>query len=423
MDKEKGVMPSVIYKRVTCRACGCGNLELIFSLRPTPIGDAYITSDNLNDPQPSYPIDLHMCADCGLAQLMDVIDPKVLYGDYLYITASSVTLADHFQEYAERVIGRCNLIPRSLVIDIGSNDGTLLRYFQIGGMSVLGVEPSPQIAAQASANGIKTISEFFSVATARNIVADYGKAKLITANNVFANIDDLQDWVEAIKIVLAKDGVFVFESYYLADVVKNMVFDFIYHEHLSAFSIKPIQALFNRMGLELFAVERVSTKGGSLRYFIQWGDGPLFKDGSVDLLRAQEEEMGLYDKEIYNKFSQKISVLKRDVCLTLARLKKEGKTIAGFGASITGTTLIYHFELGEYLDYLLDDNPAKQGKYSPGLHLPVYPAEEMYWRKPDYIVILAWRFAKIVIGKNSRYLNEGGSFLVPVPDLSIINSV
>ena len=421
MFSKKETMPSVIYRRTTCRACGGRHLDLIFALQPTPIGDAYVTAELISEPQPSYPIDLYMCADCGLAQLIDVIDPEVLYKDYLYITSSSTDLAEHFQGYANRVVSRCNLSPNSLVVDIGSNDGTLLRCFQNSGMSILGVEPSPQIATHAHANGVRTVNKFFSSESAQGIVDEYGSAKLVTANNVFANIDNLQDWVDAIKIVLAPDGVFVFESYYLADLVNNLVFDFIYHEHISSFSVKPIQILFKRVGLELIAVEKIPTKGGSLRYFVQWCDGPLVNDGSVELLLAEEEAMGLYDKEIYVRFSQKISRLKQQVCQTLAQVKKEGKSIAGFGASITGTTLIYHFGLGEYIDYLLDDNPAKQGRYSPGLHLPVLPSSEIYRLKPDYIVILAWRFAETIIAKNQRYLDEGGCFLVPVPSVSAVS--
>lgn len=412
-------MANVIHRRSDCRGCGSCDLELVFSLKPSPIGDAYVTPERVNVPQPSYPIDLFMCRQCGLAQIMDVIDPEILYGEYIYVTASSMGLREHFRSYADSVTDRCRLISGSLVVDIGSNDGTLLRRFQERGMNVLGVEPATHIAAHATASGIKSIDKFFTPDLARQMVAEHGHAKLVTANNVFANIDDLMSWVNAVNELLADNGVFVFESYYLADLVKNMVFDFIYHEHLSAFSVKPIQFLFERIGLELVAVERVPTKGGSLRYFVQRPGGALAKDGSVAELRTLEDNMGLYRKETFSAFADKINGLKKEMQKFLSQAKSEGKSIAGFGASITGTTLIYHFEIGEYLDYLVDDNLEKQGRFSPGLHLPVLPTSALYERKPDYVVALAWRFAEPFIKKNRAYLECGGCFVIPVPEFRV----
>jgi hypothetical protein len=351
---------------------------------------------------------------------MDVIDPEILYGEYIYVTASSMGLADHFRDYADSVTGRCGLNPNSLVVDIGSNDGTLLRRFKDCGMSVLGVEPATHIAAEATATGIKTIGKFFTPDLAKQIAAEHGRAKLVTANNVFANIDDLMSWVNGVNELLADDGVFVFESYYLADLVQNMVFDFIYHEHLSAFSVKPIQFLFKRVGLELVAVQRVDTKGGSLRYFVQRPKGPLEIDGSVDKMLMSEDSLGLYRKETFSAFTEKVNGLKEKTKKFLTQAKSEGKSIAGFGASITGTTLIYHFEIGEYLDYLVDDNPAKQGRFSPGLHLPVLPSSALYERKPDYLVVLAWRFAEPFIKKNHAFLDGGGCFVIPVPEFKVV---
>lgn len=413
-------MAEIIHRRNDCRGCGSHDLELVFSLKASPIGDAFVTAAQINVPQPSYPIDLHMCRQCGLAQIMDVVDPEVLYGEYIYVTASSMGLDEHFRSYADSVLARCRLSRGSLVVDIGSNDGTLLRRFQERGMNTIGVEPAAHIAACATADGIKTIGKFFTLDLARQIVADHGHAKLITANNVFANIDDLLSWVKAVDELLAYDGVFVFESYYLADLVKNMVFDFIYHEHLSAFSVKPIQALFDHVGLELVAVERVPTKGGSLRYLIQRHHGPLVKDCSVAEFLMLENSMGLYGKEIFTAFARKISCLKDETNKFLAQAQSEGKSIAGFGASITGTTLIYHFEIGKYLEYLVDDNLAKQGKFSPGLHLPVLPSSILHERKPDYVVILAWRFAGQFIKKNRAYLDGGGRFVIPVPEFKVV---
>ena len=412
-------MKKLVHRRNTCRACLSHDLKLIFNLKPTPIGDAYVTVENLDISQPSFPIDLFICNKCGLAQLTDVIDPKVLYGDYIYQTGSSSGLSEHFNAYATHVVERVKLTPNSLVVDIGSNDGTLLRSFKEIGMKVLGIEPASHIAGIATSSGIDSIPEFFSPALAEKIVQSRGNAKLITANNVFANIDDLISWVDGINILLAEDGVFVFESYYLSDLIENMVFDFIYHEHLSSFSVKPIKTLFENAGLKLVAVERVATKGGSLRYFVQRRGGPLKDDESVAKLLAHEETVGVYNPSTYIELSNKIDVLRKKTKNFLSKAKEDGKSIVGFGASITGTTLIYHYEIGKYLDFLVDDNVAKQGRFSPGLHLPVYSPEVINKLKPDYIVLLAWRFAEEIINKNIDYINNGGIFIIPNPEFRL----
>lgn len=413
-------MNRIIHRRENCRGCGSKNIELFFKLNPSPIGDAFILKEKLNLVQPLYPIDLFMCSDCGLAQLSDVIDPDVLYGDYIYITSSSYNLNKHFEKYAEDVIIKCKIKKGDFVIDIGSNDGTLLSFFKKGGMRVLGIEPAEHISELANNNGIKTRNGYFNSELVNSVLTREGKPKLITANNVFANIDDINAWVSAIRDLLDKNGVYVFESYYLADLIENMVFDFIYHEHISSFSVKPIKALFEKYGLELASVERVSTKGGSLRYFVQFPGGPLDQDNSVYDALVFEERVGLYSKSTYDAYAEKINILKDRLKEFLVKAKKDNKTIAGFGASITGTTLIYHFEIGEYIDYIVDDNIAKQGRYSPGHHIPVYPTGLIYEKKPDYVIVLAWRFADIFIQKNQKFLEDGGKFILPLPNFKVL---
>jgi len=413
---------NIMQRRDTCRGCGGIELDLILSLNPSPIGDAYISADKSKHPQPTYPIDLYMCRNCGLSQLIDVIDPEVLYGDYIYVTASSLGLDKHFSEYVKNVLSICDVPSYSLVMDIGSNDGTLLKHFQKQKMNVLGVEPASHIADEANSNGVQTINGFFTPDLARKILLEHGKVKIITSNNVFANIDNIIAWLEAVKIVLDDDGVYVFESFYLLDVVRNMVFDFIYHEHLTAFSVKPVKALAEKVGLELVNVQHVDTKGGSLRYFLQKENGPLKDDGSVLEYLKKENVAGLYNIDIYKVFANEINLLKNKTKEFLSNLKNTGVSIAGFGASITCTTLIYHFEIGEYIDYLIDDNPSKQGLFSPGLHLPVYSSEILSDKKPDYVIILAWRFSATLINNNKDYINNGGCFIVPIPEFQIIEN-
>jgi len=413
-------MTSVITRRKTCRMCSSRNLKLVFQMAPSPIGDAFITEKEIDHTQDLYPIDLFMCQDCGLSQLTDIIDPNILYKDYIYVTGSSFGLSEHFRSYAEDVVNQLSLPPGSLVVDIGSNDGTLLRFFKDHDMQVLGIDPASEIAQNATRAGIETLPEFFTPDLAKKIRNEYGSATLIVANNVFANIDDLNTLGEGVRTLLADDGVFTFESFYLADVIQNMVFDFIYHEHLSSFSVKPVQRFFECIGMELFDVKRVPTKGGSLRYFVQKADGPRAIETALTSLIDFEEQLGLYSPKMFSTFSDTVDELKAETHSLLQDLKAKGKHIAGFGASITGTTLIYHFGIGEFLDYLIDDNPAKQGRFSPGLHLPVFPSDALYERKPDYVIVLAWRFVEPIVKKNNAYLEQGGHFIVPVPEVRII---
>jgi SAM-dependent methyltransferase len=400
--------------------CGSSNLSLVYQLAPSPIGDAYVTADQLNISQESYPIDLFLCLDCGLAQLLDIIAPEVLYTNYIYLTSSSSEMREHFYKYAKQVTENIKPAPGALVVDIGSNDGTLLRQFKNHGFHVLGVEPAHEIARKATEDGVETITGFFTPELALRIKQEYGQASIITANNVFANVDDLVSMTEGIRSLLASDGVFIFESFYLADVIRNMVFDFIYHEHLSAFSVAPVQRFFQHLGMQLIDVQRVPTKGGSLRYTIQPAGGPRVVSPSIISMLNYEETFGLYRPETFKAFLIKIDKIKQLTVAYLKKLKTEGKTIAGYGASITGTTLIYHFGIGQYLDCLIDDNPIKQGRFSPGLHIPVYHPQLLYGRKPDYVLILAWRFADAIIQKHNEFIKKGGKFVVPLPELKVI---
>lgn len=415
------MMEPKINRRTTCRMCGSSKLSLVYQLAPSPIGDAYITADMLNISQESFPIDMFLCQDCGLAQLLDIIAPEVLYSEYIYLTGSSSEMKEHFHEYAKQVIDYIKPSSGSLVVDIGSNDGTLLQQFKNHGFHVLGVEPANEIARKATEDGVKTIQGFFTPELALHIKKEYGSASIITANNVFANVDDLISLTEGIRSLLTSDGVFIFESFYLADVIENMVFDFIYHEHLSAFSVLPVKRFFQSMGMQLIDVQRVPTKGGSLRYTIQCAGGPRTVSPSVTTMLKYEENFGLYRPETFTEFLNKIDECKQLTVTHLKKMKSEGKKIAGYGASITGTTMIYHFGIGAYLDYLVDDNPVKQGRFSPGLHIPVYHPQLIYERKPDYVVVLAWRFSDTIIQKHNKFIKQGGKFVIPLPEFKVID--
>jgi SAM-dependent methyltransferase len=413
-------MSETAYRRDNCRLCGGRDLELVLKLAPTPLADAYVPAARVNEPQTCYPLDLFLCRTCGFSQLLDVVQPQAIYTDYIYETVSSLGLIDHFQRYAEDVVQRLRPNKRSLVIDIGSNDGTLLKSFKNLGAKVLGIDPAREIARRATAAGVETLPEFLTAKLAEQLRNERGPAAIVTANNVIANVDDLDEIAVAVRKLLAPDGAFVFESFYLGDLVRNMVFDFIYHEHISCFSVSPVELFFRRHGMELIDVQRIPTKGGSLRYTFQPVGGPRKVAPVIGELKTLEEQQGLGRPETFKAFSDRIESAKQQVLTLLKRLKDEGKRIVGYGASATTTTLVYHFELGSYIDYMVDDYASKQNLFSPGLHIPVLPPEVIYDRKPDYIVVMAWRYWEPIVKKHRRFLETGGRFIVPMPELRIV---
>lgn len=412
-------MSSCHYRRETCRLCGGGDLELVFPLAPTPFADSYIGKESLDKVQEKFPLDLYFCKSCSHLQLLDVIDPEVLYGDYIYFTASSPGLVEHFREYADEVAGVVEPPDGSLAVDIGSNDGTLLKYFKNRAMKVLGIDPAREIAKKATDSGVETIPAFFNAELGSKIRKEYGPATIVTANNVFAHADNLADLAEGIRELLDRDGAFVFEVSYLVDMVQNKVFDWVYHEHLCYHSVKPLDAFFRRHGMELFDVKRVPTKGGSLRGFAQFLDGPRPISPAVGELMKLEEELKFDCPETFKDFSKEIGKAKDELFELLSRLKSEGKVIAGYGASATVTTLIYHFDIGRFLDFIIDDEPSRQNLFSPGHHIPILSPQALYERNPDYVVVLAWRFSEPIMKKHQRYLSEGGHFIVPLPMIEV----
>jgi len=408
------------FTRNTCRLCKSSNIEKIMHVASTPIGDDFIPSDRLDKIQNEYPLDLCLCNDCGLLQLPGVIDPENIYREYLYETSISLGLSNHFHHYGEAVLQRINPEKKSLVIDIGSNDGTLLKFFQGKGMTVMGIEPATELAKKVTASGVETIPEFFTPDLACEIKKERGPATIITANNVFANIDDLDTLIQGIKELLSSDGVFVFETGYMVDLVQNIVVDNIYHEHLCYFSIKPLVKFFKSHGLEMIDVDRIPTKGGSIRCIVQFVGGHRLISPSVPGLMTLETELGFDRSAPFKVFVDRVESVKEKLKTMLIDIKAQGKTIAGYGASVGVTTLLYYLELKDILSFLLDDSLIKHNLYSPGLHIPVLPSETIYERSPDYILILAWRYATPIIKKHQKYLEQGGHFILPLPGLEVI---
>lgn len=413
-------MAALVTKRKVCRMCESSNLTMVLPIKATPIADAYLSVENINSEQPLIPLDLYQCSNCGHAQNLDIVDPSVLFRDYIFMTSGSKGLIKHFESYADEINNKFHPNPGSLVVEIGSNDGTLLKNFQKLGLCTVGIDPADNIAKKANDDGITTINNFFNLETAKNIKAKYGPAKLVLANNVFAHSDNLKSMVEGISQLLDFDGVFVFEVSYLLDIIDNCLFDTIYHEHLSYHSVKPLKMFFARFGLELFDVEKIGSKGGSIRGFVKKSGGVYPVSSIVDKMILNEDLRGLHGPAIFSQYADYIRSRKKDLTNAMELFRRKSKTIVGYGASTTVTTLMYHFEANKLIDYLIDDNDKKHGMYSPGDHLEVRPSSILYGdNKPDVVVIFAWQYADIIISKHGEYIKNGGVFVVPLPNLRI----
>lgn len=415
-------MQKHVKHKTDCRLCGSSSLEHVLLIKPSAIGDAFVTSERKNEPQDLYPLDCYLCLDCGHLQNLDVVDPDVLFRDYTYRTSVSLGLVEHFKQYAHSVVEALGSPKGSLVVEMGSNDGSLLKAFKNEGMRVQGIDPARNIAAAATADGVPTIPDFFTSQLAGKIRDDQGRAALFCANNVFAHIDNMADVVKGIRLLLADDGAFVFEVSYIVDMIDNMVFDTIYHEHVSHHALIPLETFLNKHDMSLFHVERTSTKGGSIRAFAQpksTGKRPL-SEAYLKLV-AEEERRGVTKPKIYHDWFDAIESRKRAVLSYLDKARADGKVVAAYGASTTTTTLLYHFELEGRVKFIVDDNPLKQGRFSPGAHIPVLPSAALATEKPDIVVILAWIYADPILKRNEAYIGAGGKFLVPLPEARIVD--
>ena len=410
------------YLRESCRMCGEGSLTKAMSLTPTPPGNDFLTKEELGRDEPVYPLDLYFCEACHHIQLGHVVDPKILYQkNYSYVSATSAYFVNHLKHYAKDMVERFDLKPGDLAVDIGSNDGTCLSFFKDKGMKVVGVDPATEIAGKATENGIDTIADFFGYKLAVELRKKYGTAKYITSHNACAHIDNLFDVVKGVEHWLDADGVFVLEVGYFVDVYSNTWFDTVYHEHVDYHTVAPFEKLFNRVGMELISVERISPQGGSIRVMAQKKGGIIKRDDSVDELIALEAKLGLDKAETLRKLNHKISQVRDKLHNLIHSLKADGKSIAGFGAPTKATTLMAHFGLdATVLDFIVDDNPLKQGLFTPITHIPVLSADALYKMKPDYVLILAWNFAEPIMQMHKKYSEQVGQFILPMPNPEIV---
>jgi hypothetical protein len=404
-----------------CRICKKSNTKEFLNLGSVALANSYLKPLDVGKPEFTAKLDVWFCQDCGLVQLGTIVSPEKLFRHYLYYSSNSPMLMKHFSDYADEIADMHADKEKAFVVEIASNDGILLRNFKRHGIRFLGVDPAENIAKKANEEGIPTLAEFFNSKTAAAIEKEHGRATAILGNNVFAHIDDIHDVIDGVDALLSEDGFLVLEFPYLVDLLENTEFDTIYHEHLSYFSITPLVKFFAMHRMEIFDVKRTSIHGGSVRLFIQRKGGPRKTMPSVAELLELEKQRGIMELKTYRHFAENVKKLKADLVSLLTKFKKERKSIAAYGAPAKGNTLLCYCGIGtKFLDFTVDRSPYKQGLYTPGMHIPILPPEELMRRKPDYTLILAWNFASEILMQQEQYVEAGGKFIIPVPRPHIV---
>jgi SAM-dependent methyltransferase len=391
-----------------------------------------LTKEQLGQPEEKFPLDLVFCQECTLVQIVETVPPEKLFTDYFYTSSISKTTLDNAKELTTKLIDRLKLDEKSVVVEIGSNDGYLLKNYVDKGIPVWGIEPAQNLAKIANENGIRTASCFFSEEKAKSFTGNGDstkgwdiKADVVHANNVLAHVANLHSVIEGIKILLKPGGVAVVETHYVGDMIYGTEFDCIYHEHLCYYSLHSLEKLFENHGLVLVDVERLQIHGGSLRAYFQRVDGTLSLEDSgwknVDELMSTEIKFGLTDYKIYKGFGKSVEEIKEQLLNGMKLIKKDGKKIAIYGASAKSTTLLNYFGIdSEMIEYVVDDTPSKQGHFTPGTHLPIYSSDKILETMPDFVLILTWNFAEEIMKKNEEYKKRGGFFIIPIPKVEVI---
>jgi SAM-dependent methyltransferase len=404
-----------------CRSCGARNLTPILSLGETPLANALLSAEQLGEPEARFPLDLVLCGTCSLVQITATVPPEQLFGEYLYFSSFSDTMLRHARTLVERVVAERGLTAGSRVVEIASNDGYLLQYYRKAGVQVLGVEPARNIARVAQEKGIPTVCDFFGAEVAQRLARDGMRADVIHAHNVLAHVSDLNGVVSGLAALLAPGGVAIVEAPYVKELIDRTEFDTIYHEHLCYFSLTALDALFRRHELAIVNVENVAIHGGTLRIFATPAGERVPVAESVRALLAEEARWGVGRAESYRSFSDNVSGIRSRLRSVLGDLKKKGSRVAAYGASAKGSTLLNYAGIGkETLDFVADRSTVKQGRYTPGTHLPIYPAEKLLEAMPDYVLLLTWNFADEILEQQSEYRKKGGKFVIPIPDVRVV---
>jgi SAM-dependent methyltransferase len=392
---------------------------MVLSLGHTPLANAFIPAEKSHAPERTYPLELLFCERCFLLQLSERVDPAVLFRDYVYLTGTSSTMARHHEQLVASQDRRIGLDEETLVVDIASNDGSLLKAFAKKGVRTLGIEPASNLAAIARTAGIDTIDRFFDVDCALAVVSDYGTADLVCANNVLAHVPDLNGFLKGCRLLLGDAGVLSVEVPYLVPLLDHLEYDTIYHEHLSYFSILALREAFTRAGLAIFELEHLPIHGGTVRVLARPGQG---SDATVEDACEQERARGLDKTATFREFAKRVERNRAELRSLLETLRREGRKVAAYGAPAKGNTLLNYCGIGpELVGYTVDRNPLKVGKLTPGMRIPVMPREHLEKDPPDYLLILPWNLTDEIMEQEASFRKKGGRFVIPIPDPRVLS--
>lgn len=409
-------------KKRSCRFCGNTLKQSMVDLGMSPLSNSYIKEEDLTAKENFYPLHAFVCENCLLVQLEEFESPETIFGDYAYFSSYSDSWLKHARDYTEMVTSRFALTGESQVIEIASNDGYLLQYFQAKGIPIMGIEPAANVAEVAKGKGIPTLVAFFGKPTAEGLAAQGMQADLLLGKNVLAHVPDLHDFAAGMKILLKPQGVITMEFPHLLQLMQQNQFDTIYHEHFSYFSFLTVLNIFSHYGLTIFDVDEIPTHGGSLRIYARHVEDDSRKSGTrVTELIAKEEAVGLREMSTYQAFSEQVKETKRNILEFLIRIKREGKTVVGYGAPAKGNTLLNYCGIrSDFIDYTVDRSPHKQGLYLPGTHIPIESPDKIRETRPDYVIILPWNLKEEIIDQMAHIREWGGRFVVLIPKVTVI---
>ena len=405
-----------------CRFCKVPLSHTFVDLGMSPPSNSYLNSQQLQSMERFYPLHAYVCPNCFLVQLDEFESPDLIFSNYAYFSSYSQSWLDHANKYVEHMINDFGIGPSHQVMEIASNDGYLLQFFDKHGVPVLGIEPAANVAKVAEGKGIPCLVKFFGLNTAKELAKEDKKADLLLGNNVLAHVPDINDFVKGMKILLNSDGLITMEFPHLLKLIKFNQFDTIYHEHFSYFSLFTVKRIFEKHGLTIFDVEELDTHGGSLRIYAGHSEKIHYIGSKVESLIEKELTAGLGSLETYFHFTEKVHKTKRELLSFLIQAKKSGKSIVGYGAAAKGNTLLNYCGIRhDFIDYVVDRSPHKQNLYLPGTHLPIYPTEKIEETKPDYLLILPWNIKEEVMEQMSHIREWEGRFIVPIPTLEVFD--
>ena len=403
-----------------CLACDDNDVELILDLGLQPLANRLLTQETLTEHEPRFPLRLGICTACWMIQILDIIPPHELFSKYLYYSSFSDLLLRHAQSAAAQYITQFRLDSTSFVVEIASNDGYMLRNFVEAGIPCLGIEPATDIARVAREKGVDTLNDFFNSRTARDLVDARGHADMILANNVFAHVPDINDFLTGLNHLITPEGIIVLEFPYAVDLLTATEFDTIYHEHVFYFTLAALMPLFDRHKLRLFRIEKLTIHGGSLRTYLCKSKSHSI-ESSVEQLVDDEHNLGVRSLQFYRGFSDRVASIRQELVRLLRELKRQGSSLAAYGAAAKGSTLLNYCNIAtDVLDFVADRSPYKQGLFMPGTHLPIVPPSRLVEDLPDYTLLLTWNFAGEILKQQQAYRNRGGRFIIPIPKVSIV---